>query len=80
MLSLSDFYEQETQYRDFLQRYMKLTHSELFFADAAILVEGAVERLLLPAMIEKCAKDLMSCSLTILEVGGAFAHCFKNLI
>lgn len=80
VLSLSDFYEQETQYRDFLQRYMKLTHSELFFADAAILVEGAVERLLLPAMIEKCAKDLMSCSLTILEVGGAFAHCFKNLI
>jgi len=39
--------------RDFLQRYLKLTHCDLFFADAALLVEGNVERLLLPLMIEK---------------------------
>jgi len=66
--------------RDFLQRYLKLTHCDLFFADAAILVEGNVERLLLPLMIEKDAKSLRSASLCILEVGGAFGHRFKELI
>jgi predicted ATP-dependent endonuclease of OLD family len=66
--------------RDFLQRYLKLTHCDLFFADAAILVEGNVERLLLPLMIEKEAKTLRSAALSILEVGGAFGHRFSQLI
>ena len=66
--------------RDFLQRYLKLTHCDLFFADAAILVEGNVERLLLPLMIEKEAKTLRSAALSILEVGGAFGHRFRELI
>lgn len=66
--------------RDFLQRYLKLTHCDLFFADAAILVEGNVERLLMPLMIEKDAMTLRSVSLCILEVGGAFGHRFKELI
>jgi predicted ATP-dependent endonuclease of OLD family len=66
--------------RDFLQRYLKLTHCDLFFADAALLVEGNVERLLMPLMIEKEAKTLRSAALCILEVGGAFGHRFKELI
>lgn len=66
--------------REFLQRYLKLTHCDLFFSDAVILVEGSVERLLLPAMIESAAKRLRSSALTILEVGGAFAHRFQELI
>jgi predicted ATP-dependent endonuclease of OLD family len=66
--------------REFLQRYLKLTHCDLFFSDAAILVEGNVERLLMPAMIQSAAKRLRSCALTILEVGGAFAHRFRELI
>ncbi len=66
--------------RDFLQRYLKLTHCDLFFADAAILVEGNVERLLLPLMIEKEAKTLRSAALSILEVGGAFGYRFRELI
>jgi predicted ATP-dependent endonuclease of OLD family len=71
---------EETSAREFLQRYLKLTHCDLFFSDAAILVEGNVERLLMPAMIESAAKRLRSCALTILEVGGAFAHRFQELI
>jgi predicted ATP-dependent endonuclease of OLD family len=66
--------------REFLQRYLKLTHCDLFFSDAVILVEGNVERLLLPAMIESAARRLRSSALTILEVGGAFAHRFHELI
>lgn len=72
--------KEEESAREFLQRYLKLTHCDLFFSDAAILVEGNVERLLMPAMIESAAKRLRSCALTILEVGGAFAHRFRELI
>jgi predicted ATP-dependent endonuclease of OLD family len=64
---------------DFLKRYLKLTHCDLFFADAAILVEGTVERLLVPAMIEKDASGLRQRYLTVLEVGGAYAHRFAGL-
>lgn len=59
---------------------MKLTHCDLFFADAVILVEGNVERLLLPSIIEKSQPSLKSNYLTILEVGGAFAHKFDSLL
>ncbi|PIV89073.1 MAG: ATP-dependent endonuclease [Hydrogenophilales bacterium CG17_big_fil_post_rev_8_21_14_2_50_63_12] len=80
VLNLSTFYSQTPNERDFLQRYLKLTHCDLFFADAVILVEGNVERLLLPVMIEKEAVSLRSACLSILEVGGAFGHRFKLLI
>jgi predicted ATP-dependent endonuclease of OLD family len=80
VLNLSAFYDREVAQRDFLQRYLKLTHCDLFFSDAAILVEGNVERLLLPVMIAETAKSLRSASICILEVGGAFGHKFKSLI
>lgn len=80
VLNLSAFYGQTPNERDFLQRYLKLTHCDLFFADAVILVEGNVERLLLPVMIEEEAASLRSACLSILEVGGAFSHRFKLLI
>lgn len=79
--NLSKFYDDEVQAtREFLQQYIKLTHCDLFFADAAVLVEGNVERLLLPLVIERFVADLRSCHLTILEVGGAFAFRFQQLV
>jgi len=80
VFNLSVFYDQNEPDRDFLQRYMKLTHCDLFFADAAILVEGNVERLVLPLMIAQGAKKLSAAYLSILEVGGAFAYRFRKLI
>lgn len=80
VFNLSVFYDQNEPDRDFLQRYMKLTHCDLFFADAAILVEGNVERLVLPLMITQGAKKLSAAYLSILEVGGAFAYRFRKLI
>jgi len=65
---------------EFLTRYLRLTHCDLFFADAAILVEGAVEKLLLPSMIELAASRLKTSYLTILEIGGAYAHRFDGLL
>jgi len=64
----------------FLKRYLRLMHCDLFFADAAILVEGAAEKLLMPSMIEMSANRLRSIYLTVLEVGGAYAHRFEGLL
>lgn len=64
----------------FLKKYMKLTHCDLFFSDATILVEGTVEKLLLPEMINKSTPDLNRVYLTILEVGGAYSHRFASLL
>lgn len=64
----------------FLKKYLELTHCDLFFADAAILVEGTVERLLMPKMIKKDTPELQSAYLTILELGGAYAHRFVSLL
>ena len=81
VLNLSAFYAQTANpTRDFLERYLKLTHCDLFFADAAVLVEGNVERLLLPQMIATAASRLQSAYLSILEIGGAFGHRFRTLI
>ncbi len=64
----------------FLKKYLRLTHCDLFFADAAILVEGAVEKLLLPKMIEISAPGLNTKYLTILEIGGAYSMRFAKLM
>ena len=64
----------------FLKRYLRLTHCDLFFADAAVLVEGSVEKLLMSTMIERVANRLQTSYLTVLEVGGAYAHRFDELL
>lgn len=66
--------------KSFLLRYLRLTHCDLFFADAAILIEGSVEKLLIPEMIEKTAPNLRTKYLSVLEVGGAYAHRFAGLL
>lgn len=80
ILDLSKFSEVESDDIVFLQRYMRLTHCDLFFADAAILVEGNVERLLLPLFVEKSAAGLLSRYISTLEVGGAHMHRFLPLL
>jgi putative ATP-dependent endonuclease of OLD family len=65
--------------RHFLHQYLTLTRCDLFFADHAILVEGTTERLLLPAMI-KVTPGLSNRYVTLLEVGGAYAHLFFPLL
>lgn len=82
--------EQEKAKRlDFLQKYMKLSYCDLYFCDKAIIVEGASERLLLPDMIRKCNENgefsgveipLSSQYYTVIEVGGAYAHHFFDLV
>lgn len=72
--------DQNLYFLNFLKRYFSLTHCDLMFADAAILIEGTAERLLIPAMIEKVEPKLSQAYLTILEVGGAHAQIFAKLM
>lgn len=72
--------------RDFLHQYLTLTRCDLFFADKAVLIEGTSERLLLPVMIRETdatavgEPQLGSQYLTVMEVGGAYAHRFFDLL
>lgn len=73
--------------KKFLHQYMTLTRCDLLFADKAVLIEGSTERLLLPRMIEKTdgarpadASRLSSQYLSVMEVGGAYAHRFFDLL
>lgn len=68
----------------FLSKYMSQMRCDLFFADKAILVEGAVEKVLIPRMIAECVTrghpDFASEYVSVMEVGGAHAHMFKTLL
>lgn len=72
--------ENEKETLNFLKRYLRLTHCDLFFADAAILIEGSAEKLLMPYMVEKSAPTLRQKYITVLEVGGAYGSRFASLL
>lgn len=64
----------------FAKRYLKVNHCNLFFADAAILVEGAAERILLPSFVATSHPKIAQCFVEYLEIGGAHAHRLQGLL
>lgn len=71
--------------KTFVQKYFKINTCDLFFADKAILVEGTVERMLMPLLMEKFdsvneGNKLSKQHITTIEVGGAYAHIFNELL
>lgn len=87
--NLNTFAQDHPNNVDFIRKYLTLTKCDLFFADKAIFVEGASERLLLPDMIEKCEKSgefshckypLSAQYYALIEIGGAYAHKFIPFI
>ena len=80
VVNLSEVFGLDKSTPRFVSRYLKTTHCDLFFADAAILIEGAAERLLVPFFIKKDYPDLHSRYVTLLEIGGSHAHRLKPLI
>lgn len=83
--NLNTFAEENSSNIDFIRKYLTITKCDLFFADKAIFVEGASERLLLPDMIDKCAKagnfdsqeyKLPAQYYALVEIGGAYAYKF----
>ncbi len=72
--------EEET--KRFVTRYLKVTHCDLFFADAAVLIEGPSERILLPHFVNSHTDfdKLAESYITWLEIGGSHAHKLRSLI
>jgi predicted ATP-dependent endonuclease of OLD family len=75
----SVFGETEKDTERFVTRYIKLTHCDLFFADAAILIEGDAERILLPHFLRKFVY-LNQSYISLLSIGGSHAHKLKPLM
>lgn len=80
VINLSDVFGASDQTDKFVTRYLQSTHCDLFFADAAILVEGAAERMLLPHFIRSKYPELYQRYITILGVNGRHAHRLRPLI
>lgn len=80
VVNLSEVFGAGTDTERFVTRYLQARHADLFFADAAILVEGPAERMLIPNFIRTHYDELHQSYITLLEIGGSHAHRLKPLI
>lgn len=80
VVNLSNIFGEDTDTAKFATRYLKTTHCDLFFADAAILVEGPAERMLVPHFVRNKFPNLDHSYISLLEIGGSHAHRLKPLI
>ncbi len=80
VINLSDVFGKEDETDKFVTRYLQTTHCDLFFADAAILVEGAAESMLLPHFIRSKYPELYQRYITILSINGRHSHRLSPLI
>lgn len=80
VVNLSQVFGEEAETERFVTRYLRAQHADLFFADAAILVEGPAERMLIPNFIRAHYKVLHQSYVTLLEIGGSHAHRLRPLI
>lgn len=73
VVNLSDMFGANKETERFVSRYIKLTHCDLFFADAVVMIEGDAERILLPHFFRRF--DYLNQSyISLLSIGGSHAH------
>ena len=80
VINLSQTFGDGDETSKFATRYLRTTHCDLFFADAAILVEGSAERMLIPHFVRAKFPKLDQSYISLLEIGGAHAHRLKPLL
>lgn len=78
--NLSNVFGEGTKTKEFVTRYLRAQHADIFFADAVILVEGSAERMMLPHFLRNKFQFLDRCYITTLDIGGSHAHRLKPLI
>ncbi len=78
--NLSGLFGTDNETTRFATRYLRATHCDLFFADGAIMIEGAAERILLPHFILNAHAGLAERYISILEIGGSHAHRLRPLV
>jgi len=80
VINLSDVFGKEDETDKFVTRYLQTTHCDLFFADAAILVEGSAESMLVPHFIKEHYPELHQRYISILSISGRHSHRLSPLI
>ena len=78
VINLSSTFGPDKETQQFVTRYIRLTHYDIFFSDATILVEGHAEKILVPGFLSKAGMD--SHYISVIEVNGRHAHRFRKLI
>ena len=78
VVNLSSTFGTDDETKQFVTRYIRLTHCDIFFSDAVILVEGPAEKILVPSFLAKTGLD--SYYISVIEVNGCHAHSFRRLI
>lgn len=78
VVNLSSTFGTDKETQQFVTRYIRLTHYDIFFSDATILVEGPAEKILVPCFLSKAGMD--SYYISIIEVNGRHAHRFRKLV
>lgn len=82
VVNLTKVFGEEDDTKRFVTRYLKVTHCDLLFADAAVLVEGPAERMLVPYFVRSkdAYRALRESYVTWLEIAGSHAHRLRTLI
>ncbi|ALJ34448.1 MULTISPECIES: AAA family ATPase [Azospirillum] len=80
VINLATVFGSDEQTRTFAERYFEVQHTDLLFADAAVFVEGAAERMLVPQFIARDFQALDRKYLSFLDIGGSHAHRLRPLV
>lgn len=80
VMNLSEVFQTQNESARFAARYLLSTHCDLFFADAAIFVEGAAERMLVPHFIKHKYPSLHRSYITLLQIAGSHAFRLRELV
>jgi len=82
VVNLESVFGTDQETKRFVTRYLRVTHCDLFFADAAVLIEGPAERILVPHFVNSHTdfSKLSESYITWLEIGGSHAHRLRDLI
>ncbi len=82
VVNLDDAFGDAPEAKRFATRYLRVTHCDLLFADAAIFIEGPAERILIPHFISERSEfaKLSESYITWLEIGGSHAHRLRSLV
>lgn len=80
VVNLGQVFGDDKKTRRFAERYFRVQHTDLLFANAAIFVEGVAEHMLVPLFVERDFKSLNSRYISFLDIGGSHAHRLKPLV
>jgi hypothetical protein len=80
VVNLGQVFGSDDKTRRFAERYFRVQHTDLLFANAAIFVEGVAERMLVPLFMERDYESLNSRYVSFLDIGGSHAHRLRPLV